>query len=75
MALADAAARLGLPPITPHTLRHTSLTLLRAAGVDEQTRQARAGHSTTENARRYAHTTTAEDRAAAAALERELGHG
>jgi integrase len=68
-----ALARLGLPQVRSHDLRHSSLTILRAAGIDEQTRMARAGHSTTENARHYAHTVTAQDRAAAAALQEAMG--
>jgi integrase len=68
-----ALARLGLPPVRPHDLRHTSLTILREQGIDEQTRMARAGHSTTDNARRYAHTLAAADEAAAAALQRVIG--
>ena len=68
-----ATVRLGLPTIRTHDLRHTSLTLLRAAGIDEATRMARAGHSTTTNARRYAHTLAAADEAAAAALQQVIG--
>lgn len=73
LELAGACKRLGLPRMTPHALRHTSLTILRAAGIDEQTRMARAGHSTTSMARHYAHTVSAEDRAAADALQRVIG--
>jgi integrase len=68
-----ALTRLGLSPVRPHDLRHTSLTILREQGIDEQTRMARAGHHTTDNARRYAHTLTAADEAAAAALQRVIG--
>jgi integrase len=71
VALRDALKRLGLPAVRVHDLRHTSLTILRAAGIDEQTRMARAGHSTTDMARHYAHGTD-QDRAAAAALQEAI---
>lgn len=65
--------RLGLPKLTTHELRHTNATLLRAAGVDEQTRMNRLGHNTTKMARHYAHVVDADDRAAADALQRAIG--
>jgi integrase len=38
-----------------HVARHTTATLLRAAGVDEQTRMEILGHATTDSQRIYAH--------------------
>jgi integrase len=38
-----------------HTARHTTATLLRAAGVDEQTRMEILGHATVDSQRVYAH--------------------
>jgi integrase len=37
--------RHGLPRITPHSLRHTNITLLITGGVDIRTVAAKAGHS------------------------------
>jgi integrase len=59
--------------VTFHGLRHTSATLLRDAGVPEDVRMSRMGHTTTGMARRYAHATEAPDRAAAAALDEAIG--
>lgn len=63
--------------ITPnrrfHDLRHTSLTLLKDVGVAEDTRMARAGHSTTAMARHYGKASEAQDREAADRLGRALG--
>jgi len=50
------AKRHGLPAFTPHSLRHTNISLMIAAGVDLVTAAGRAGHaqvSTTANI--YAH--------------------
>jgi integrase len=73
LALYAALERLGLPKVRIHDLRGTSLTILREQGIDEQTRMARAGHHTVKVARHYAQTVTAEDRAAAAALQEAIG--
>jgi integrase len=73
LALSAACTRLGLPAVRVHDLRGTSLTILREQGVDEQTRMARAGHHTVAVARHYAQTVTAEDLAAAAALQEAIG--
>lgn len=60
--------RNGLPQISPHSLRHTFITLQLAAGVDIRTLQARTGHaqaSTLLNV--YAHAIqSAQERAAQA---------
>jgi integrase len=68
-------ARLGLPKVTVHQLRHSNATLLREADVDEQTRMDRLGHNTTTMARRYAHAVDQDDRDAAAGLQRLIGGG
>lgn len=71
--LARELKRLKLPTITTHGLRHTNATLMRAEGIDEQTRMKRLGHNTTKMARHYAHVVDADDRAAADALQRAIG--
>jgi integrase len=45
----------GEPTPALHSARHTTATLLRAAGVDEQTRMAILGHVSVEAQRTYAH--------------------
>lgn len=72
-ALYAAEKRLGLPKVTLHELRHSSLTLLADAGVPEDVRQRRAGHSTTAMARRYVHGAEAADRVAADTLQDAIG--
>lgn len=71
--LARELAAGGLPHLTTHELRHTNATILRASGVDEQTRMSRLGHNTTAMARHYAHVIDDDDRAAAEALQRAIG--
>jgi integrase len=68
-----ATTKLGLPRITQHALRHISLTLLADAGVPEDVRQRRAGHSTASMARRYTAGAEAPDRQAADALQNAIG--
>lgn len=41
--------------LSMHVARHTTATLLRAAGVDEQTRMEILGHATVDSQRIYAH--------------------
>jgi integrase len=63
----------GLPEFTPHSLRHTNVTLQIAAGVPLPTVARRAGHakvSTTENI--YAHAIKTADEMAAEVLENIL---
>lgn len=72
-ALYAAEKRLGLPRVGLHGLRHSSLTLLADAGVPEEVRQRRAGHSTTTMARHYVHGAEAADRVAADALNVAIG--
>jgi integrase len=67
-----ATERLGLPRITQHLLRHSSLTLLADAGVPEDVRQRRAGHATVAMARNYTTGAEAQDREAADALNAAL---
>ncbi len=67
-----ATDRLGLPRITQHQLRHSSLTLLADAGVPEDVRQRRAGHATVAMARNYTSGAEAQDRQAADALNAAL---
>ncbi|MCL2168761.1 MAG: site-specific integrase, partial [Defluviitaleaceae bacterium] len=50
------AKKHGLPPITPHSLRHTNISLMIAAGVDIKTVSTRAGHaSVTTTLNTYTH--------------------
>jgi integrase len=72
-ALYAAEKRLGLSRVGLHGLRHSSLTILADAGVPEDVRQRRAGHSTTTMARHYVHGAEAADRAAADALNEVIG--
>ena len=72
-ALYAAEKRLGLPRVGLHGLRHTSLTILADAGVPEDVRMRRAGHSTTQMARRYTSGADAQDQAAADALGAAIG--
>ena len=69
-------ARLGLPPIRVHDLRHLHLSLLAMANVPVKVAQVRAGHSSpTLTQRVYQHVLGADDadRQAAEALARALG--
>ncbi len=54
-------------------LRHTSATILRDRGVQEDVRMSRMGHTTTGMARRYGHATEGPDRRAANELDEALG--
>jgi integrase len=72
-ALHAAEKRLGLPKVGLHSLRHTSLTLLADAGVAEDVRQRRAGHSTTTMSRHYVHGAESQDRLAADELDKAIG--
>lgn len=55
--------------LSMHVARHTTATLLRAAGVDEQTRMEILGHATVDSQRVYAHA----DRARHLAAMNNLG--
>lgn len=55
-SLVRAAGVVGDDETLPlHVARHTAATMLRAAGVDEQTRMELVGHSTADAQRIYAH--------------------
>jgi integrase len=56
-----------------HVARHTTATLLRAAGVDEQTRMEILGHATTDSQRVYAHADQARHLTAMTNLNQLLG--
>jgi integrase len=64
--------KIGIPRRRFHDLRGTSSTLLMEAGVPEDVRMLRQGHSTTKMARRYAQGRTGVDRDAADALGKAL---
>lgn len=59
--------------VTFHGLRGTNATILQDHDVPEHVRMARLGHTVKATHRRYAHSTEAPDRAAAAALDEALG--
>lgn len=64
-ALARAIAAAGLPPLTPHQLRHTNATILLAADVHPKIVQERLGHSSIAvTLDRYSHASTALQRQA-----------
>lgn len=69
---ADACKRAGIAGRRFHDLRHTSATLMREAGVAEDTRMARLGHSTTAMARHYGAASEAQDQAAVDTLAGRL---
>src|SRR5258708_38451446 len=48
-------ARVGLPALTPHTLRHQRCTILKRAGVSLDDIALFAGHRSTESTRLYIH--------------------
>lgn len=71
--LKDFEIQHGLKNVTPHGLRHSSVTLLIANGVDVKTVSARAGHAdvqTTLNI--YSHYTKEADRQAAETIDKLL---
>jgi integrase len=47
--------RVGLPALTPHTLRHQRCTILKRAGVSLDDMALFAGHRSTESTRLYIH--------------------
>jgi integrase len=55
-----------------HSARHTAATLLRAAGVDEQSRMELFGHASTDSQRVYAHADRARHQIAMANLNELL---
>ena len=67
-------ARIGLPRLPFHNLRHTAATLLLAAGTHPKIVAERLGHSTpTVTLNVYSHVTPTMQREAAATLDRVLG--
>ncbi len=60
------------PALRFHDLRHTNMTLQADAGVPEEVRMNRAGHSTTAMARHYAQASEAQDQDAAERIEAAL---
>lgn len=58
--LADAE----VPDAPAHSIRHTTATLLQAAGVDDQTRELLLGHSSAAVTRAYVHIDKSRQRAA-----------
>lgn len=58
--------------LTMHVARHTASTLLRAAGVDEQTRMELIGHASADAQRIYAHADLERHRLAMAPLNELL---
>lgn len=58
-----------------HEIRHTGATLLRAAGVDDETITAIMGHASILSTRDYLHTDDAAMRAAITGLAARLGQG
>jgi integrase len=66
----DFIANTELPKVTIHSLRHTNITLLLAAGVPLRTVSYRAGHAqTSTTANIYAHAIRTADEMAAEVLE------
>lgn len=72
-ALARECARLGLPRVTPHGLRHLHASLLLAEGLPLPAVSARLGHANTQiTAAVYAHALPGQDEGAQA-IARALG--
>ena len=65
-----AVERAGLPPMTPHGMRHTMATIMLAAGVHPKIAQERLGHSSiTMTLDRYSHVSGTMQEDAAKVLE------
>lgn len=68
-AMRELCKRLGLPPLTPHGLRHLHASLLLAEGLPLPAVSQRLGHANTQvTASVYAHALRGADRRAAEAL-------
>lgn len=74
LAFRKACAAAGIRQRRVHDLRHTANRLLKDAGVSEDERMARLGHSTAAMSRRYGGPSEDRDRMAAAALERAIAN-
>lgn len=68
----DAVAAAGLPPVPLHAARHTTATLLRAAGVPEDVILQILGHSSVLTTRGYIHADLTEARKALEGLSAAL---
>jgi integrase len=73
LAFHDACRLAGIAERRFHDLRHSSAHLLTDAGVAEDARMARLGHSTKAMARHYGGASEAQDREAADRLGAALG--
>lgn len=75
-ALKRQCERLGLPPVTPHGLRHLHASLLLAAGLPVPAVSARLGHANPAITMKvYAHALAGQDAQAAQAIGRALAVG
>ena len=75
-AMSTACKRLGLPPLTPHGLRHLHASLLLHEGLSLPEVSRRLGHANTQiTAAVYSHALGADDSRAAAAIGRALAGG
>jgi integrase len=73
-ALRRECERLGLPPMTPHGLRHLHASLLLEAGLPVPQVAQRLGHATPQVTMSvYAHALNRSDREAAEVLQRAMG--
>jgi integrase len=72
-AFHEACVKAGIRKRRFHDLRGTTASLMAAAGVTEDVRQARLGHATKAMARHYAGASTEQDQAAVELLARRLG--
>ena len=71
--LNDFTIKHNLPHITPHSLRHTNITLMISAGVDVRTVASKAGHSRTSTTLDiYSHVLQAYDEKATAVIDEIL---
>jgi len=71
--LKDFTSRHNLPHITPHSLRHTNITLMISSGVDVRTVASKAGHSRTSTTLDiYSHALQAYDEKATAVIDEIL---
>lgn len=74
--LGEHAARLGLPHLTPHGLRHSYSTLALAEGVPVKVLSERLGHASVGvTLRLYAHVTPGDDAQAAATVAAAIRSG
>jgi len=68
------AARIGMPEVTFHSLRHAHASQLIAEGVDLVTISKRLGHANPSiTLRVYSHLFATDDRRAATAIDNALG--